>query len=369
MARGDERVATQECHDETHELRRLVDLPVFLLVAKFLLQQTFAIGCVCKDWLGFVYSEEALSTVFSHKLHFRTKNRESLSAVSDGPTNSSGPAGGQILIGVARRLQFVKRLSSLRMSFYQLPFGENPRPLQVLYACIPAGLIHLELDFGQTDFGDDGAMALGAFALRNLPLLEELKLNLWNCAVTDVSLAAIGTSLPRSLKELDLSLCDCRHFTDTGLAFLMHPDHIPTSLVRLELDLSSRQVSDSGIRFVMDGLPAGLMEFSLKVSCDDFLTYQSLWTIEEMLPKRLKKLLLDFKLTQLAEDVGREYSDGRTQRAIDAHASLTRATAHIADCVLDFKSLDEYAYEYGFDDYSYDDYSEDGDEAGAPIAL
>ena len=105
VKKSEEQPKAQE--DEAHGIHALLDIPAFLIVAEFLLQQTFVIGSVCRDWFGFVYCELAMSTVFSHKLSFTTSNTESLSAIFDRPTNPIGPTGGQILTGLTRRLHIV----------------------------------------------------------------------------------------------------------------------------------------------------------------------------------------------------------------------------------------------------------------------
>ena len=116
----------------------------------------------------------------------------------------------------------------------------------------------------------------------------------------------------------------------------------------------------ASIKFLMDGLPAGLVEFSLKASCNYGFTAQCLWTIARSLPQRLEKLALDFSFTDLADAARTTYSDERGTIAMDAHTALTRSTAHIADCVLDFTTLDDYS---DYNDYDYSpNYSEHGDE-------
>ena len=152
MAYCNEKSDTRACQTETNGIRQLVELPVFFIVAELLLEQTFAISCVCRDWFRFVHCEETLSTIFSHSLTFRTSNTESMMTKLGRSPNPRGPTGGEILNGVARKLNLAKRLTVLRMSFDSLRFGEDQRPLHFLHACIPANLVRLELDWRVTDF-------------------------------------------------------------------------------------------------------------------------------------------------------------------------------------------------------------------------
>ena len=91
------------------------------------------------------------------------------------------------------------------------------------------------------------------------------------------------------------------------------------------------------------------MEFSLKPPSS--LTTQSLWTIAVGLPRRLKKLDLDFSCSELAIELNTTNSDGRGEDAKDAHKALTHATEHIADCVLDFDPYGPYGPEDDYSDY------------------
>lgn len=176
--------------------------------------------------------------------------------------------------GRARELGFGEALRAdvwckeLKLKFG--PVDPTDEDLRTLASGLPSSVLDLHLDFGGCErVSDAGLCAL----TQSLPRgLINLHLLLWRCSISDETLCNLGLHLPSTLKQVVVSVNECKN------------------------------VSDSGVRALVDGLPSGLEDFLLYFKNCEQCTDDGLHHLASRLPESLKSLKLDMRFSGVTEE-------------------------------------------------------------------
>ncbi|CAE8652847.1 unnamed protein product, partial [Polarella glacialis] len=174
--------------------------------------------------------------------------------------------------------------------------------LAVLGATLPRSLRQLQLDFTFCQHITDAGVA--ALAANLSSSLQQLQLDFTECSgITDAGLAALAANLSSSLQQLQLDFTKCRLISDAGLAALAA--NLPNSLQQLHLNFfKCRLISDAGLAALAANLPSSLPQLQLNIEWCAKISDAGLAALGANLPNSLLRLQVDLTLCDKISDAG-----------------------------------------------------------------